>query len=68
MGARMNTKVFGALAACAAGLAVLSCTSRVALDAPAPVTVAMVAAAILLVAAAGGLVGAAVVALRGPKD
>ncbi|MFH8252583.1 hypothetical protein ACH3VR_19605 [Microbacterium sp. B2969] len=60
----MNTKSFGALAACIAGLAVVLAALSAALDLPAPIRIAMIAAAVLLLACAGGLIGAAVAAQR----
>lgn len=60
----MDTKAFGALAACLAGLAVVLCVLSVAMELPAWVEIAMVVGAILLLASAGGLIGAAVAAQR----
>ena len=60
----MNTKAFGALAACIAGLAVLLCGLSVAMELPMPVEIAMIAGALLLLASAGGLLGAAIAAQK----
>lgn len=56
----MNTKVFGPLAA--AGLTVLCGLS--VLELPTPGEIAMIAGATLLLASAGGLIGAAVAARK----
>lgn len=63
----MNTKAFGALAACVAGLAVLLCGLSVAMELPLPIEIVMIAGALLLVASAGALVGAAVAAGKKPR-
>ncbi len=63
----MNTKAFGALAACVAGLAVLLCGLSVALDLPMPVEVVMIVGALMLLASAGALIGATVAAQKKSK-
>ncbi|MFC8680663.1 hypothetical protein ACFT30_04010 [Microbacterium ureisolvens] len=63
----MNTKAFGALAACAAALAVLLCVLTVALELPLPIEIGLIIGALVLLVAAGGLVGAAVAAHRRPS-
>lgn len=62
----METKSVGALAACVASLAVVLCVLSVALELPMTVEIAMIAGALVLLASAGGLIGAAVVAQKKP--
>lgn len=63
----MKTKASGSSAAYVAGLAVLLCGVSVALELPAPVEVAMIGAALLLVATAGAFLGIAITATRVSK-
>jgi len=63
-GARTDTKPFGALAACVAGLAVLLCGLAAAMELSTPVEVVMIGGAVLLLASAAGLIGAAVAAQK----
>lgn len=56
----MDSKAFGALAACIAGLAVVLCGLSVAIELSMPVRIAMLAVALVLLASAGGLIGAAI--------
>ncbi|OLT41776.1 hypothetical protein BJF85_05115 [Saccharomonospora sp. CUA-673] len=56
----MNTKAFGALAACIAGLAVLLCGLSVAMELPMRVEIVMIVGALLLLASAGAFIGATV--------
>lgn len=60
----MNTKALGALAACLAGLAVLLCGLAVAMELPTPVEVVMIVGSLMLLTAAGGLIGLAIAAQR----
>ncbi|WP_017609043.1 hypothetical protein [Nocardiopsis xinjiangensis] len=63
----MNTKAFGTLAACIAGLAVLLCGLSVAMELPMPVEIVMIVGALLLLASVGALIGAAVAAQKKPN-
>ena len=60
----MDTKVFGALGACVAVLAVVLCSLAVAMKLPTPVEVGMIAGALLLLVSAGGLIGAGIAAQK----
>lgn len=60
----VDSKTFGALAACVAALAVVLCGLSVAIELPMPVRIVMLAVALLLLASAGGLIGAAVSARK----
>jgi len=60
----MNSKAFGALAACMSGLAVVLCGLSMAVVLPRPVEIAMLVAAVFSLASAGGLIGAAVAAQK----
>ncbi|MEU1972833.1 hypothetical protein ABZ477_14345 [Microbacterium sp. NPDC019599] len=60
----MRTKPLGALAAVTASLAVVLCGLSVVLPLPSPIEIALVVAAVLPLATAGGLLGAAVAAQR----
>lgn len=64
----MNTRSFGALAACLAGLAVLLGGLVTALELPTPVEVAMIVGALVLLASAGGLIGVAISTQKKPRD
>ncbi|WP_139186509.1 hypothetical protein [Actinopolyspora saharensis] len=57
----MNTKAFGAPAACVAGLSVLLCGLSVVLELPMPVEIVMIVGALLMLATAGALIGMTVV-------
>lgn len=63
----MKTKSFGAHAACAAGLAVLLCGLSAAMELPMPVEIVMIVGALLLLASAGGLIGAAITAQKSSR-
>lgn len=56
----MDKKIFGAIAACVAALAVVICCVAVAIEFPVPINIAMVAGAALLLLSAGGLIGAGI--------
>ena len=63
----MNTRTFGALAACVAVLAVLLCVLLVVLNLPMPLEIVMIVAAVLLLATAGVLIDVAVAGQKQPK-
>jgi len=60
----MNMKASGGLAACIAGLAVLLCGLSVAMELPMLVEIVMIVGAVLFLASAGALMGAAVAAQK----
>ena len=63
-GVGMNSKAFGALAACMSGLAMVLCGLSVAAELPTPVEVAMLVEAVFSLASAGGFIDAAVAAQK----
>lgn len=56
----MQMKSVGVLASCVASVAIVLCVLSAVLELPMPVEIAMIAGALVLLASAGGLIGAAV--------